>query len=68
MYSAATDIDAYQRIKNGILELRYRPGQKLSEAKLVAELKLGRSPIRSALARLERDGWVRVLPDRKRVV
>ena len=54
--------DAYSRIKKNILELRYQPGQKLSEAKLSAELRLGRSPIRSALARLERDGWVRVLP------
>ena len=54
--------DAYQKIKNGILECRYQPGQKLSEAKLANELHLGRSPIRSALARLERDGWVRVLP------
>jgi len=61
-HSPATPTNAYQRIKKGILELRYRPGQKLSEARLVAELKLGRSPIRSALARLERDGWVRVLP------
>lgn len=61
-HSPATLADAYQRIKKGILDLRYQPGQKLSEAKLAAELKLGRSPIRSALARLERDGWVRVLP------
>ncbi|MCM5570450.1 GntR family transcriptional regulator [Burkholderiaceae bacterium FT117] len=54
--------EAYRKIKEGILELRYRPGQKLSETKLAAELRLGRSPIRGALARLERDGWVRVLP------
>jgi len=54
--------DAYHRIKTGILECRYQPGQKLSESKLASELQLGRSPIRSALARLERDGWVRVLP------
>jgi DNA-binding GntR family transcriptional regulator len=60
--SSAALADAYQRIKQSILERRYEPGQKLSEAKLAAELNLGRSPIRSALARLERDGWVRVLP------
>jgi DNA-binding GntR family transcriptional regulator len=54
--------DAYRKIKDGILEVRYRPGQKLSEAKLAAEFGVGRSPVRSALARLERDGWVRVLP------
>ncbi len=53
---------AYRKIKEGVLTLRYRPGQKLSEAKLAAELGVGRSPVRSALARLERDGWVRVLP------
>lgn len=61
-YSQSALADAYQRIKDGILELRYQPGQKLSEAKLAADLNLGRSPVRSALARLERDGWVRVLP------
>jgi DNA-binding GntR family transcriptional regulator len=54
--------DAYRKIKEGILELRYPPGQKLSETKLAADLNVGRSPVRSALARLERDGWVRVLP------
>jgi DNA-binding GntR family transcriptional regulator len=61
-YLPTPHVDAYQRIKQGILERRYRPGQKLSEAKLATELKLGRSPVRSALSRLERDGWVRVLP------
>lgn len=54
--------DAYCKIKEGILGLRYKPGQKLSETKLAADLRVGRSPVRSALARLERDGWVRVLP------
>lgn len=54
--------DAYLKIKEGILAMRYKQGQKLSETKLAADLGVGRSPIRSALARLERDGWVRVLP------
>jgi DNA-binding GntR family transcriptional regulator len=54
--------DAYRKIKEGILAMRYKPGQKLSETKRAADLGVGRSPIRSALARLERDGWVRVLP------
>lgn len=54
--------EAYRKIKDGILDLRYQPGQKLSETKLAADLGVGRSPVRSALARLERDGWVRVLP------
>lgn len=55
-------VHAYERIKESILDLRYRPGDKLSEARLADELRLGRSPIRAALARLEGEGWIRVLP------
>lgn len=53
---------AYSRIKGAILNLEYRPGQRLSETMLVSELNLGRSPIRTALARLETEGWVRIQP------
>jgi DNA-binding GntR family transcriptional regulator len=53
---------AYERIKQGILALRYPPGEKLSEVRLAAELELGRSPIRSALSRLEGENWVKVFP------
>jgi DNA-binding GntR family transcriptional regulator len=53
---------AYREIKNRILEARYRAGEKLSETRLCAELGLGRSPIRTALARLKEEGWVAVSP------
>ena len=53
---------AYDRIKQAILNVTYRPGEKLSEVRLAADLQLGRSPIRSALARLEAESWIRVLP------
>ena len=53
---------AYARIKSAILNLTFRPGQRLSESMLAAELKLGRSPIRTALTRLEAEGWIRVQP------
>jgi DNA-binding GntR family transcriptional regulator len=55
-------VQAYEHIKGSILDLRYRPGDKLSEARLADELQLGRSPIRAALARLEGEGWIKVLP------
>jgi len=55
-------VQAYEQIKGSILDLRYKPGDKLSEARLADELQLGRSPIRAALARLEGEGWIRVLP------
>lgn len=53
---------AYKQVKEAILSLTFRPGQKLSEARLSSQLGAGRSPIRSALARLASEGWIRVLP------
>jgi DNA-binding GntR family transcriptional regulator len=53
---------AYDRIKDAILSLQYRPGEKLSEVRLATHLGVGRSPLRTALARLASEGWLRVLP------
>jgi DNA-binding GntR family transcriptional regulator len=53
---------AYRRIKHGIIDLTYQPGGKLSEMRLAEELGVGRSPIRTALARLEGEGWIEVSP------
>ena len=53
---------AYREIKRRIIELHYSPGEKLSEVRLAAELGLGRSPIRTALARLQGEGWIAVSP------
>jgi DNA-binding GntR family transcriptional regulator len=52
----------YDEIKKRIIELRYPPGTKLSEARLSEELGCGRSPIRSAFARLRSEGWMDVSP------
>jgi DNA-binding GntR family transcriptional regulator len=53
---------AYQDIKRRIIEGQYAPGEKLSEARLSAELGVGRSPIRTALARLQGERWIEVSP------
>ncbi len=53
---------AYREIKQRIVNLEYQPGEKLSEARLAAELPFGRSPIRSALAQLKSEGWIEVSP------
>src|SRR5579859_7262250 len=53
---------AYREIKGRILGLRYPAGEKLSETRLAADLGLGRSPIRTALARLKNEGWIAVSP------
>jgi DNA-binding GntR family transcriptional regulator len=52
----------YQSIKQRIMNRTYAPGGKLSEARLAAELGVGRSPVRSALARLQSEGWIAVSP------
>lgn len=61
-HSQKASFEAYEKIKRGILDLRYRPGEKLSETRLAEDLNLGRSPIRTALARLGGEGWIKVLP------
>jgi DNA-binding GntR family transcriptional regulator len=61
-HSQNASFEAYEKIKRGILDLRYRPGEKLSETRLAEDLNLGRSPIRTALARLGGEGWIKVLP------
>lgn len=55
-------VAAYNEIKRRIVELDFAVGEKLSEARLVSELGLGRSPIRTALARLQAEGWISVSP------
>lgn len=60
--TAAAAARAYETIKSRIIDCSYPPGAKISEARLVDELGVGRSPIRSALARLRSEGWVEVSP------
>jgi len=52
----------YREIKRRITELHYKPGEKLSEVRIAAELGLGRSPIRTAISRLQSEGWIEVSP------
>ncbi|HVZ45947.1 MAG TPA: GntR family transcriptional regulator [Ramlibacter sp.] len=53
---------AYETIKKRIIESGFLPGSKLSEERLAGELGLGRSPIRSAFARLNSEGWIDISP------
>lgn len=49
---------AYDRIKRGILDLTYAPGADLTEARLAESFAMSRMPVRSALKRLENEGWL----------
>jgi DNA-binding GntR family transcriptional regulator len=49
---------AYDELKEAILDLRLAPGTALREAALAEKLRISKTPIREALAWLERDGLV----------
>lgn len=55
---------AYERIKRKIVYLELAPGAVIDELALQAEFKLGRTPIREALKRLELEQLVSIVPRR----
>lgn len=52
----------YQRIKDDLFDFRLLPGERFTEADLVAQLGVSRTPVRLGLARLEREGFVLARP------
>lgn len=52
----------YEQILEDIVQLRYAPGEKISETQLAAVLGVSRAPIKSALAKLEKEGFVKIKP------
>ena len=59
---------AYDRLLALIVDLSFAPGAFLNEQALAAQLELGRTPVREALARLSRDRFVSILPRRGIVI
>jgi DNA-binding GntR family transcriptional regulator len=55
---------AYRRLLERIVSLEMPPGSVVNEARLRAELGIGRTPIREALQRLARENLVRSVPHR----
>ena len=53
---------AYEKLEELIVTLRLKPGSVQSEAALVQKTGFGRTPVREALQRLEREGLVEILP------
>jgi DNA-binding GntR family transcriptional regulator len=49
---------AYEQLRAAIVENRYRPGQRLIEQRIAAELGLSRTPVREALRILQAEGLV----------
>lgn len=66
---APSNVDvAADAVRDAIVRGRFKPGERIKEIPLAAELDISRGPIRDALRRLERDGIVEVIPNRGAVV
>lgn len=55
---------AYEQIKARILSLEYPPNSIISEASLLRDLDMSRTPVRESLIRLEHEHFIRILPKR----
>lgn len=53
---------AYRSIKQMIFDFQMMPGERLSESELAQLIEISRTPLRQALQRLEREGFLRVVP------
>lgn len=56
------------RLRSGILNGRYAPGQRLIEADLTGDFGVSRGPVREALRRLSAEGLVEMVPHRGAMV
>lgn len=54
--------EAYKKLRYRIMHNKYTPGQKISEKMISEELGIGRTPVREAVIRVERDGLIEVIP------
>lgn len=60
--------EAYVRLRDLIVDGAYLPGQRLAHGRLMESLGVGRTPLRTALSRLEGDGLVIATPNHGVVV
>ncbi len=54
----------FEKIRDDILNGKYKRGEKIIEAKLAEELGVSRTPVREALKQLELDGLIENIPNR----
>lgn len=54
----------YATLKELAAEYAFRPGEKINEVELASRLSVSRTPVRAALNRLERDGFVVIVPNK----
>ena len=54
----------YEQLRADIFEFRLLPGEGFSESEIAARARVSRTPVREALFRLEREGYLEVHPKR----
>jgi DNA-binding GntR family transcriptional regulator len=59
---------AYVQLREAIISVELAPGTLLREDELTQRLQVGRTPVREAIQRLHRDGFVTVIPRRGTLV
>jgi DNA-binding GntR family transcriptional regulator len=55
---------AYEKIRNAIMFGDLKPGERVVERRICDMLELGRTPVREAFWQLEKDGFIRVMPNK----
>lgn len=53
---------AYDKLRQALDDFHYVPGDRFSENEVGAELGMSRTPVREALVRLQREGYISVMP------
>lgn len=53
---------AYDKLRQALDDFQYVPGDRFSENEVGAELGMSRTPVREALVRLQREGYISVMP------
>lgn len=56
--------DVYYQLRNQILKMDIKPGERLSENLLSSQMNVGRNAVREALSRLVEEGYIVVYPQR----
>ena len=57
-----------EHLRNGVIQGRYAPGQRLIEAALTRDLRVSRGPLREAFRRLSAEGLLESVPHRGALV
>ncbi|MEY8711919.1 GntR family transcriptional regulator [Mangrovibacter phragmitis] len=54
----------YEKVKGLAIDYHFRPGERVNEVELAAQLGVSRTPVREALNRLAKDGFMNFVPNK----